>query len=268
MVAHSRKRYIFLTPGNLLPCYNSKCEINEREQYGVILLTKPTRKATKHLPRGLSIIDEDEDIIVAEKPPGMLTMGTDKGSSRTVYYYLTDYVRKGNSRSRKRIFIVHRLDKDASGILIFAKNENAKHRLQNQWKDATKKYLAVVDGQLEKRSDTIKSYLTENRAFNVYSTQDKSKGKLSLTSYTVLKENPRCSLLDINLLTGRKHQIRVHLAESGHPIIGDKKYGKKVKGHTRLALHAFSIEFKHPTTGKVMAFETGMPGFIGKLLGD
>ncbi len=229
-------------------------------------MTRPTRSATKRLPKGLSILHEDKDIIVADKPPGLLTMGTEKGASRTVYYYLTDYVRKGNARSRKRIFIVHRLDRDASGILVFAKNETAKHRLQNQWQDATKKYLALVHGRFEKRSGTIKSYLAENRAFKVYSTTDAAKGKLSLTSYTVLKETAHRSLLEINLLTGRKHQIRVHLAESGHPIVGDKKYGKKIKGHSRLELHAFSLAFRHPTTGEMMAFETEMPDFFGKLV--
>ena len=232
-----------------------------------ISLTRPAGSSKRHLPKSFEILYEDEDIIVVDKPPGLLTMATDKGTTRTVYFYLTDYVRKGNSRSRKRIFIVHRLDRDASGILVFAKNETAKFRLQSQWQEVTKKYLAVVHGRFKKRSDTIRSYLTENRAFIVYSTPDAAKGKLALTGYTVLKETAHLSFLEINLLTGRKHQIRVHLAEIGHPIVGDKKYGKKFKGHTRLALHAFSITFRHPTTGKMIAFETKMPEFFGKLVG-
>ena len=205
---------------------------------------------------------------MVDKPPGLLTVNTDRGASRTVYSCLTDYVRKGNPRSRKRIFIVHRLDRDASGICVFAKNEAAKRRLQDQWRDATKKYLALVHGRFEKRSGTIRSYLAENRAFKVYSTPDAAKGKLALTGYTVLKQTAHRSFLEIDLLTGRKHQIRVQLADSGHPIVGDKKYGKKVTGRTRLALHAFSIAFRHPATGKKIAFETEVPEFFRKLAGD
>lgn len=224
-----------------------------------------TGSTRKHLPKGLFILYEDEDILVVEKPPGMLTMDTDRGTSRTVYFYLTDYVRKGYSRSRKRIFIVHRLDRDASGILVFAKTETAKFRLQDNWQEATKKYLAVVQGRMEKPADIIKSYLAENRAYKVYSTPDTVKGKLALTEYIVLKETTHRSLLEITLLTGRKHQIRVHLAESGHPILGDKKYGNEGKGPARLALHAYSISFNHPITGKMMTFETKMPDVFGKL---
>jgi len=229
-------------------------------------LTLPKRSALKHLPKALVFLHEDEDIIVVDKPPGLLTIATDRGASPTVYRYLTDYVRKGNSKSRKRIFIVHRLDRDASGILVFAKNEAAKFKLQNQWQDTTKKYLAVVHGRFEKRSGTIRSYLTENRAFFVHSTPNAAKGKLALTGYTVLKETAHRSLLEIDLFTGRKHQIRVHLAESGHPIVGDRKYGKEGKGKARLALHAFSITLSHPKTGKTLTFETKMPGFFEKLI--
>lgn len=229
-------------------------------------MNPPPKKATKRLPAGLTILHEDEDILVAEKPPGFLTMGTDKFQTRTVYYYLTDYVRKGNSRSRKRIFIVHRLDKEASGILVFAKTQAAKVRLQEQWTEVTKKYFAVVQGTPQKSTDTIKSYLVENSALRVYSTPTPSEGKLSLTNYSVLKQTARCALLEVNLLSGRKHQIRVHLAEAGHPIIGDKKYGEKIKGHTRLALHAFSLTFNHPRTNEKMICETKLPEAFGKLL--
>ena len=229
-------------------------------------MAKRIGSSKRHLPKSFSILYEDEDIIVVDKPCGLLTMATDRGTTRTVYYYLTDYVRKGNARSRKRVFIVHRLDRDVSGILVFARTETAKQRLQSQWSDATKKYLAVVQGRLVKRSDTIRSYLTENKAYIVYSTPDAARGKLALTAYKVVRQTPHLSLLEINLLTGRKHQIRVHLAESGHPIVGDKKYGKKGKGYSRLALHAFSIAFNHPTTGKKVAFETKMPDFIEKLV--
>ncbi len=231
-------------------------------------MSRPSRPKTKPLPQGLVIIHEDRDIIVVDKPPGLLTMGTDKEKSRTAYFILTDYVRKGFARSRKRIFIVHRLDRDTSGILVFAKSEEAKLRLQGQWEDTKKKYLAVVHGKFENSSDTITTYLIENKAHNVYSTSDATKGKLAHTAYKVLKETKDFALLEVDLLTGRKHQIRVHLAGLGHPVVGDRKYGKGNEARTRLALHARSISFRHPFSGEQLTFETKAPEYFNKLVGS
>ncbi|HUU30145.1 MAG TPA: RluA family pseudouridine synthase [archaeon] len=227
-----------------------------------------SRPGTKFLPKGLVILHEDRDILVVDKPSGLLTIGTDTEKSRTAYFTLTDYVRKGCAKSNKRIFIVHRLDKDTSGILIFAKSEEAKLSLQSQWKEMKKKYLAVVHGKCEKRSDTITSYLAENKAHSVYSTSDTTKGKLSHTAYKVLKETRDFALLEVELLTGRKNQIRVHLAGIGHPVVGDRKYGKGNKAHKRLALHARSISFRHPFSGKQLTFETQVPEYFNKLIGS
>jgi RluA family pseudouridine synthase len=227
-----------------------------------------SRPNTKHLPKGLVVIHEDSAILVVDKPPGMLTVGTATEKSRTVYFALTDYVRKGYSKSKKRIFIVHRLDRDASGILVFAKSEEAKFYLQSHWQEAKKKYVAVVHGKFEKSSETITSYLAENRAHFVYSTADTSKGKLSHTAYRVLKETSDFSLLEVDLLTGRKHQIRVHLADNGHPIVGDKKYGDGNRSHKRLALHALSISIRHPISGRECTFETNVPAYFSKLVGS
>ena len=223
---------------------------------------------TKFLPKDLIILHEDRDILVVDKPPGLLTIGTDTEKERTAYFILTDYVRKGYPRSKKRIFIVHRLDRESSGILIFAKNEDAKYCLQTQWKETLKKYLAVVHGNFEKTSGTITSYLIENKARVVYSTSDTKKGKLSHTAYRVLKQTKDFSLLEVDLLTGRKNQIRVHLAEHGHPIVGDRKYGKGDRVHKRLALHALSISFKHPFSGMQLTFETKIPAYFTKLVGS
>ena len=220
----------------------------------------------KCLPRGLEILYEDEDILVIDKPAGLLTVGTDNNKTRTAYYMLTDYIRKGNPKSRNRIFIVHRLDQYTSGILVFAKTEEAKFNLQSEWKDTEKKYIAVVYGQLAKKEDIITSYLAENRAYVVYSTKDKTNGKPARTAYKVLKESRQFSLLEINLLTGRKNQIRVHMADRGHPVVGDGKYGKSKEGFRRLALHAKSISFKHPATGKQMTFETRTPNYFNDLV--
>jgi tRNA pseudouridine32 synthase/23S rRNA pseudouridine746 synthase/23S rRNA pseudouridine1911/1915/1917 synthase len=211
------------------------------------------------LPKGLAILYEDRDILVVDKPPGLLTMGTDTDRTRTAYFILTDYVRKGQDKSRRRIFIVHRLDRETSGVLLFAKSEAAKFRLQDQWQETRKKYFAVAHGTFDKTSAMIETYLAENRAHVVYSTRDARRGRLSKTSYRVLEQAKHFALLEIDLLTGRKHQIRVHLADIGHPVVGDKKYGREERGDTRLALHAKSIAFTHPFDGQPLTIETPLP---------
>lgn len=225
---------------------------------------KPTKKRQ---PRGLPILHEDKDILVVAKPAGLLTIGTEREKSRTAHYLLNDYVRKGDPKSRNRVYVVHRLDKDTSGILIFAKSEEAKKYLQEHWEDTDKHYLAIVHGRLTPREGTLTSYLAENAAQKVYSTPDHAKGKLSHTAYKVLQENRGLSLVEIHLLTGRKHQIRVHFAEKGHPVAGDKKYGNTPLACKRLALHARSISFIHPYSGEQMRFELGMPEEFVRLLG-
>ncbi|MCG2723112.1 MAG: RluA family pseudouridine synthase [Thermodesulfovibrionales bacterium] len=229
-------------------------------------MPKRSGPGNTHLPKDISILYEDSDILVVVKPFGLLTMGTDRDKSRTLYAILTDYVRKGYSRSAKRIFIVHRLDRDTSGILVFAKSMEAKLQLQGQWEETDKKYIAVVHGRCEKKERTISTYLAENKAHMVYSTPDATKGKLSHTAYRVLKDTKEFSLLEVTLLTGRKHQIRVHLAETGHPVVGDEKYGKEKKTYKRLVLHAKSISFIHPVSGKRLTFETGFPEYFNALV--
>ncbi|HPM42590.1 MAG TPA: RNA pseudouridine synthase, partial [Candidatus Omnitrophota bacterium] len=179
----------------------------------------------------------------------------------------TDHVRKGYSRSRNRIFIVHRLDRDTSGLVLFAKNERAKIALQNGWDGTDKRYLTVVHGTFPQKSGVVTSYLTENKARVVYSTLDRSRGKLSTTKYRVLKESGDLSLLEIDLVTGRKNQIRVHMSDKGHPVAGDKKYGFAQDGYRRLALHAYSISFIHPRSRDRLSFETGIPDYIAGLVG-
>jgi tRNA pseudouridine32 synthase/23S rRNA pseudouridine746 synthase/23S rRNA pseudouridine1911/1915/1917 synthase len=225
------------------------------------------RPPAKYQPKGLAILYEDKDVIVVEKPCGLLTMGTERDKTRTAHTILNEYVRKGDPRSRNRVYIVHRLDRETSGILIFAKNEAAKIFLQEQWQETDKRYLTIVYGSLSSKSGTFSSLLTENSAFKVYSTTDSALGKLSHTEYTVLKESRGFSLLDIHLLTGRKHQIRVHMSEMGHPVVGDKKYGTGNDAHGTLALHARSISFTHPISGKRLTFETGIPEFFTRLVG-
>jgi RluA family pseudouridine synthase len=223
---------------------------------------------TKFLPKGLVILHEDRDILVVDKPAGLLTVATKTDKLRTVHFALTDYVRKGCAKSRKQIYVVHRLDKQTSGVLIFAKTERAKINLQGGWKKTEKEYLAVVHGKFAERSGTITSYLTENKASRVvYATTDTAKGKLSHTAYKVLRETKRFSLLEVHPLTGRKNQIRVHFADIGHPVVGDRKYGKENERYERMALHARSIAFNHPFSGKRLFFEAEVPEYFDKLVG-
>ncbi len=229
-------------------------------------MSKKKHPTKRHLPRGLEILYEDKDILVVDKPAGLLTVATQTDKTSTAYYILTDYVRKGSLKSRTTIFTVHRLDQWTSGVLVFAKSEEIKLRLQARWKETEKKYLAVVHGRLDQKQGIITSYLAENKAFIVYSTPDPAKGRLSRTAYKVLKETSRFSLLEITLLTGRKNQIRVHLADKGHPVVGDRKYGKIPDGHKRLMLHSKSISFKYPATGELMTFEAKLPDDFNKLM--
>jgi 23S rRNA-/tRNA-specific pseudouridylate synthase len=173
------------------------------------------RPPKKYQPKGLSILFEDRDILVVDKINGLLTVSTDQVREQTAYYLLNDYVRKGNSKSRNRVFIVHRLDRDTSGLLVFAKNENAKHFLQDEWPNFEKKYYAVVRGTLPEKEGLVSSYLVENSAHKMYSVADPRKGKLAKTEYRVLKESTDYSLLEINRRPGRTNQIRVHMADTG-----------------------------------------------------
>ncbi len=222
-------------------------------------------KTPRKRPIGLEIVYEDRDLIVINKDAGLLTMSTPRDEQRTAQYLLTDYLRKGASRSRLRAYTVHRLDRETSGLLIFAKTEAVQQWLKDHWKDTEKEYLAIVHGQLKEKTGTLSSYLAENEAQFVYSTSE-TKGKWSETQYSVVRENKLFSELKINLLTGRKNQIRVHFAEAGHPVVGDVKYGLKDKKFERMALHARSIAFNHPHSGKRMTFEAPVPKFFTRLM--
>jgi len=224
---------------------------------------KPPRK---YWPRGLSILYEDRDILVVNKASGLLTMGNDKVRDNTAYFRLNAYVRKGNLKSKNRVFIVHRLDRDTSGVIVFAKNEEAKRYLQEAWQGFQKKYYAVVHGALSEKSGVITSWLAENRAYKMYSVTDPEKGKLAKTGYKVLRKSQKYSLLEIELLTGRKNQIRVHLSDQGCPVVGDKKYGRKEKDAKRLMLHAAAITIVHPHSKEKMVFKTKMPACFSALL--
>lgn len=207
----------------------------------------------------LDIIYEDKEILVVNKPSGILTVSTPKEKEKTLFHAVSDYVKKSNPKAK--VFIVHRLDKDTSGIVMFAKNQTIKYTYQNAWDKLVLKrgYKAVVDGVLEKKTGTIKSYLKETKTLLVYSSNDKKNGKLAITNYKVIKENKRYSMLDIDIKTGRKNQIRVHMKDINHPILGDKKYGNKKSPTSRLMLHAGELAIINPKTKKKMEFISKVP---------
>ena len=214
------------------------------------------------------ILHEDQDLLVICKEPGLLTMSYKGDKNATAESLVTDYLRKGSRRAWIRAYTVHRLDRETSGLLIFAKSAAVQQKLKDNWQAVEKHYTAVVHGSMEAKSGKFAGYLAENSDQFVYSTPDAAKGKWSETLYRVVKETPRYSLLDITLLTGRKNQIRVHLAEAGHPVVGDAKYGEKRDRAARMALHARTIAFPHPHDGRPMVFEAPVPEGILGLVGS
>ena len=181
----------------------------------------------------LNILYEDKYLIVIEKPSGLLTIGTIKERENTLYKKVSDYVKKQHKSNK--IFIVHRLDKDTSGIILFAKNEEVKRKLQRDWDKTIRKYIALVEGNVTKNG-IIKNYLGETKTLKTFITNNKNLGKLAITKYYVLKNAKEYSLLNIEILTGRKNQIRVHMESINHSIVGDKKYGSKKNPIRRLIL--------------------------------
>ncbi|NLO22379.1 MAG: RluA family pseudouridine synthase [Syntrophomonadaceae bacterium] len=214
---------------------------------------------------GLKIVYEDPQIIVIEKPPGLLSIASDKEKVNTAYHYLTDYVRQNHTA--ERIFIVHRLDRDTSGLMLFAKNERVKHQLQDAWKEMLieRAYLAVVQGQVKQESSMVKSWLKESKNMVMYSSSKMGDGKEAITHYRVLNSSSRYSLLEIRLETGRKNQIRVHMKDIGHIIVGDKKYGSTINPIARLGLHAHVLAFQDPISRSLLRFETEIPAQFSRL---
>jgi 23S rRNA pseudouridine1911/1915/1917 synthase len=212
------------------------------------------------------IVFEDAWILVVDKPPGLLTVATEKEREKTLYYRLGHYLRE-KSRGRERVFIVHRLDREVSGLLIFAKSEEAKLTLQKNWGRFEKRYAAVVEGAPAQTSGTVRSFLTEDALGNVTSSDAPGRNaREAVTRYRVMGSGNGYALLDVQLETGRKHQIRIHLADLGCPIAGDERYGAQSDPLGRLALHAIRIGFAHPESREPMEFETPLPsGFEAAL---
>ncbi len=199
----------------------------------------------------LNILYEDKYLIIVYKRHGLLTISRDNHNDLNLYDEVKEYEKKKNPRNK--IFIVHRLDKDTSGLVLFAKNEKIKYALQNNWDKVIRKYYAVVEKEVLENK-TLINYLQESKTGEVYVTNNKVMGKKSITKYEVLSKNNKCSLLDIEIKTGRKNQIRVQLAYILHPIIGDKKYGNTK--NKELLLQAYYLKFNHPVDNKEIIIKT------------
>lgn len=214
-------------------------------------------------PQGLTIVFEDPDIIIIEKEQGLLSIATATEREETAYSILSNHVKKRDPRNK--VFILHRLDRETSGLMMFAKSEKVQQLMQKAWKETVleRTYIVVVEGLVNKEEGTVTSWLTESKTFMMYSSRTPNDGQKAITHYRVLKKNKHYSLLEVKLETGRKNQIRVHMKDIGHSVIGDKKYGATKNPIGRLGLHARVLAFKHPMTGEVVRYETDIPkGFL------
>ncbi|MDR2834866.1 MAG: RluA family pseudouridine synthase [Bacteroidales bacterium] len=213
----------------------------------------------------IKIIYEDESIIVVDKGVGILTNSLINKKEKSVYNNLIEYFKAKNLKNT--LFYVHRLDRDTSGVLLFAKKKYVQTILKDNWHndEHEKIYFALVEGEAEKEFGTITSWLTEDqKSKKMYSCNFDNGGQLAISNYIVIQRTKKFTLLQVELLTGRKNQIRVQMQSIGHPVVGDEKYGAKSNPINRLGLHATSLTIKHPETGKMITFESKMPKMFNK----
>jgi len=210
--------------------------------------------------KGLRILFEDPYIIVIEKEAGLLSIATAKEKLLTTYSILSGHVKRENPNNR--IFVVHRLDRETSGIMVFAKSEEVQSVMQRAWQNAVieRTYVAVVEGVIENDEGTVRSFLKENKALVMYSTKVPGEGDEAITHYKVLRRGDAITLIELKLETGRKNQIRVHMKDLGHPVVGDKKYGARLNLIGRTCLHARVLAFIHPVISTEVRYETPVPG--------
>ena len=213
----------------------------------------------------LKIVYEDAYLIVVNKREGLLSIGTDKQKERTAHSILNEYMQR--YAKERRIFIVHRLDKDTSGLMIFAKDEKTKITLQDHWDKIIqeRKYVAVLSGETEQDQGTVTSWLKDNKVYITYSSPFNNGGDKAVTHYRAVKRANGYTLAELELETGRKNQIRVHMQDIKHPVVGDIKYGNGDNPLGRLGLHAFKLSFYHPVTGELMTYETPYPASFKNL---
>lgn len=232
----------------------------------VAIRTERHAEPKSSLPFRMRVVFEDDAIIIIEKPSGLLSMASESERERTAYFALTNYLRRGDPSRHERVFIIHRLDRETSGLMIFAKSEDVKRALQTGWEEVTKRYEAIVEGGPRADEGVFESDLDETNILFTRSAPPGENTRHAITRYRVLKRGRKLSRVQLELVTGRRHQIRVHLADAGCPIIGDEKYHAKTDPAGRLGLHSCLMRFKHPVTGKEMSFESPLPGNLASLV--
>jgi 23S rRNA pseudouridine1911/1915/1917 synthase len=232
----------------------------------VAILTEQAPARKHEFDSGLHIVFEDDSLLVIDKPAGLLSIATESERERTAYHELTDYLRDAPTRRRERVWIVHRLDRETSGLMVFAKTAAAKSALQQGWDDVEKRYQAVVEGAPPAEHGTFESDLNEASPSRVFSAPSSERTRHAVTRYRVLAGGGARTLVELTLVTGRRHQIRVHLADAGCPVVGDTKYGARTDPVRRLALHAYRLAFRHPATQKLMSFDSPLPQDLARLV--
>ncbi|MGE5348977.1 MAG: RluA family pseudouridine synthase [Actinomycetota bacterium] len=241
-------------------------QFNHELKPGDTILISPARPTGGLMSRNMRLVYEDEHIIVIDKNAGLLSMASDNEKYLTAYNILSNYVK--SQKPSNRIFIVHRLDRDTSGLMMFARSEKVQSLLQRDWKRniTDRTYVALVEGEVTEPEGEIRSYIYESRALVMHSTKNPEKGELAITRFRLLKSSRDFSLLEVTLETGKKNQIRLHMQEKGHSIAGDKKYGASSSPIGRLGLHASVLAFIHPVTGKKMRFESRIPAKFRRMV--
>jgi len=253
----------YLTHGSIYVNNSRVKQYNYKLFPGMNIVIDTDSKNKKSLP--FDIVFEDDNIIVVNKPSGLLTISTSKEKERTLFHIVREYLVSKDKNSK--VFIVHRLDKDTSGIVILAKNEKIKKQLQDNWNEyvSLREYVAIVHGHLKKKNDRIVQMLSETKTNLVYVSK-KDDAKEAITNYKVIKENDDYSLVNINIETGRKNQIRVAFSSLGNPILGDKKYSNIKDGLNRLYLHANRLKIYYPIIKKDILFEVANPSEFKKIM--
>lgn len=234
-------------------------------QSGQTLVVNTGESSDADKLHGLHILYEDEDVIVIDKPAGLLSMAGGEERERTAYQALMHHV--SQQRANARVFIVHRLDRDTSGVMMFAKRESVQQALQQAWKDVVveRVYVALVEGQVSQREGKLTSWLKESNTLTMYVAKP-GEGQKAVLRYKVMQLGPMYTLLEVRLDTGRKNQIRVQMQQMGHSVVGDRRYGARHNPLNRLGLHAHVLSFRHPTTGQVMRFEAPVPTGFSRLV--
>jgi len=238
----------------------------------VRVVSSKIKQSPREEPSGLDILYEDDDLIAISKPEGLLSVATEKVQGDTAIAFVNSYVNHKASAVFKRtpyqksVFIVHRLDRDVSGVMLFAKSEEVKHALQENWGAFTKCYEAVVEGGPENASGTQVSYLKEDKILHVSSGPERPGARRAETHFEVLDSGKRYSLLAVQLGTGRKHQIRVHLRDLGCPVAGDRHYGAQTNPLKRIALHACRLEITHPVSDEPLVINSPAPATFKQIV--